>query len=68
MIYLNYSKGKATTKVERYKIMKYVVIDTEQKVFPTYFRTKKEALAYIEEQNNNTKAIAKGERLQVVKR
>ena len=48
--------------------MKYVVIDTEKKIFPTYFRTKKEALAYIEKQNNNPKAIAKGERLQIIRR
>ena len=48
--------------------MKYVVIDTEKKIFPTYFRTKKEVLAYIEEQNNNPKVIAKGERLQIIRR
>ena len=48
--------------------MKYAVIDTEKKIFPTYFRTKTEALAYVEEMNNNLSAIAKGDRLQVVRK
>lgn len=48
--------------------MRYVVIDTERKIYPTYFRTKKEALAYIEKQNANPLAIAKGNRLKVEKR
>lgn len=66
--YYNYRKRKGKAKAKRYKKMKYAVIDTEKKIFPTYFRTKKEALAYIEEMNNNPSAIAKGDRLQVVRK